>query len=49
MRCALLLPYDLPGSVRRFLDRIRPGVAIIVETEIWPTLYNELGGGASRS
>ena len=37
------LPYDLPGSVRRFLDRIRPRVAIIVETEIWPTLYHELG------
>jgi 3-deoxy-D-manno-octulosonic-acid transferase len=37
------LPYDLPGSVRRFLDRIRPAIAIIVETEIWPTLYHELG------
>ncbi len=38
------LPYDLPGSVRRFLDRVQPRVAIILETEIWPTLYNELGG-----
>jgi 3-deoxy-D-manno-octulosonic-acid transferase len=37
------LPYDLPGSVQRFLDRLRPGVAIILETEIWPTLYAELG------
>jgi 3-deoxy-D-manno-octulosonic-acid transferase len=37
------LPYDLPGAVRRFLDRVRPGVAIILETEIWPTLYHELG------
>jgi 3-deoxy-D-manno-octulosonic-acid transferase len=37
------LPYDLPGSVHRFLDRTRPGVAIIVETEIWPTLYHALG------
>jgi 3-deoxy-D-manno-octulosonic-acid transferase len=37
------LPYDLPGSVRRFLDRVAPGVAIILETEIWPTLYAELG------
>jgi 3-deoxy-D-manno-octulosonic-acid transferase len=37
------LPYDLPGPVRRFLDRIRPRVAIILETEIWPTLYHELG------
>jgi 3-deoxy-D-manno-octulosonic-acid transferase len=37
------LPYDLPGAVRRFLDRTRPDVAIILETEIWPTLYRELG------
>jgi 3-deoxy-D-manno-octulosonic-acid transferase len=37
------LPYDLPGSVGRFLKRIRPAVAIILETEIWPTLYHELG------
>jgi 3-deoxy-D-manno-octulosonic-acid transferase len=37
------LPYDLPGSVRRFLDRIAPQVSIILETEIWPTLYAELG------
>jgi len=37
------LPYDLPGAVRRFLDRTRPRVAIILETEIWPTLYHALG------
>lgn len=37
------LPYDLPGPVRRFLDRIRPKAAIILETEIWPTLYDALG------
>ena len=37
------LPYDLPGAVRRFLDRTRPRVAIILETEIWPTLYTSLG------
>ncbi len=33
------LPYDLPGAVRRFLDRTRPRLAIILETELWPTLY----------
>jgi 3-deoxy-D-manno-octulosonic-acid transferase len=33
------LPYDLPLSVRRFLDRVRPRIGIIVETEIWPNLY----------
>jgi 3-deoxy-D-manno-octulosonic-acid transferase len=37
------LPYDLPGAVNRFLDRIQPRVAIILETEIWPTLYDALG------
>jgi 3-deoxy-D-manno-octulosonic-acid transferase len=37
------LPYDLPGAVRRFLDRTRPRVALIMETEIWPTLYHALG------
>ena len=36
------LPYDLPGAVRRFLDRIAPRVAVIVETELWPTLYASL-------
>ncbi len=37
------LPYDVPGAVRRFLDRIQPQAAIILETEIWPTLYATLG------
>jgi 3-deoxy-D-manno-octulosonic-acid transferase len=32
------LPYDTPGSVRRFLERIRPGICIIMETELWPNL-----------
>lgn len=29
-------PYDLPGSVERFLDQIRPVGLIMMETEIWP-------------
>ncbi len=33
------LPYDLPFAVRRFMKRIRPRLALIVETEIWPNLY----------
>lgn len=32
------LPYDLPGAVGRFLDRFRPVLALIVETELWPNL-----------
>ncbi len=34
----LYLPYDLPGAVRRFLDRVRPELALIMETELWPNL-----------
>src|SRR5690606_18033683 len=35
------LPYDMPGAVRRFLDRVRPAVGIVMETEIWPNLFHE--------
>lgn len=30
------LPYDFPGSVRRFLEHYRPSVAVMIEREIWP-------------
>jgi 3-deoxy-D-manno-octulosonic-acid transferase len=33
------LPYDLPGAVNRFLDRVRPQQVIVMETEVWPNLY----------
>lgn len=29
-------PFDLPGLCGRFIDRVRPDVVVIVETEIWP-------------
>jgi 3-deoxy-D-manno-octulosonic-acid transferase len=29
-------PFDLPGIVRRFLDRVRPRWLLVMETEIWP-------------
>jgi len=29
-------PYDLPGSVERFLRRIQPRLLLIMETELWP-------------
>lgn len=32
------LPFDTPGSVRRFLQRVRPRALILVETELWPNL-----------
>ncbi len=35
------LPYDMPGAVARFLDCIRPRLAVIMETELWPNLFAE--------
>lgn len=37
------VPYDLPAAVRRFLDRVRPEVAVIAETEFWPNIFAECG------
>lgn len=36
------LPLDRPRPVRRFLDRTRPRVALILETELWPHLFAAL-------
>ncbi|MDH4874727.1 lipid IV(A) 3-deoxy-D-manno-octulosonic acid transferase [Pseudomonas sp. BN515] len=30
------LPYDLPWAAARFLDKVRPKLAVIMETELWP-------------
>ncbi len=30
------LPYDLPWAAARFLDRVRPRLSVIMETELWP-------------
>ncbi|WP_339469297.1 MULTISPECIES: lipid IV(A) 3-deoxy-D-manno-octulosonic acid transferase [unclassified Pseudomonas] len=30
------LPYDLPYAAKRFLDRVQPKLAVIMETELWP-------------
>jgi 3-deoxy-D-manno-octulosonic-acid transferase len=32
-------PYDLPGAVARFLERARPQQVVVMETELWPTLF----------
>lgn len=32
-------PYDLPWAVRRFLDRVRPSMVVVMETEIWPNFF----------
>ncbi|MDX1757534.1 MAG: lipid IV(A) 3-deoxy-D-manno-octulosonic acid transferase [Marinobacter sp.] len=31
-------PYDTPGSVRRFVERVRPRALVIMETELWPNM-----------
>ncbi|MFN6886037.1 glycosyltransferase N-terminal domain-containing protein, partial [Proteus mirabilis] len=36
------LPYDLPGSVNRFLTTVDPKLVIIMETELWPNLISQL-------
>jgi 3-deoxy-D-manno-octulosonic-acid transferase len=38
------LPFDLPGSVRRFINGSKPKVAIIIETELWPNLFHYCAG-----
>ena len=35
---ATFLPYDYPESVQSFLQRFRPRLGILMETEIWPNL-----------
>lgn len=35
----LYLPYDLSGAVNRFLKKIKPDLAVVMETEIWPNLF----------
>ena len=37
------IPFDLPGSVRRFFNRVQPRLAVIFETELWPNLYYQCG------
>ncbi len=34
-----MLPYDYPFAIKRFLHQIKPKLVIMVETEIWPNLY----------
>src|SRR5690606_22787489 len=35
------LPYDLPPFNRLFLERVRPRVLIVMETEVWPNLFRQ--------
>lgn len=35
-------PYDLPGSIERFLDKLRPVGLVMMETELWPNWLAEV-------
>lgn len=35
------LPYDLPWLQRRLIRRLRPRIAVIMETELWPNMVAE--------
>ena len=33
-------PYDTPGAVKRFVDRVNPRALVIMETELWPNMIS---------
>jgi 3-deoxy-D-manno-octulosonic-acid transferase len=35
------VPYDLPAVVHRFLKRVQPCAAMILETELWPNIFHQ--------
>jgi len=35
----IYLPYDIPGAIHRFLNKIVPKIAVVMETELWPNLF----------
>ncbi len=35
---AAFLPYDFPGAMQRLIERFRPRLAVLMETEIWPNM-----------
>ncbi|MBT8098504.1 MAG: lipid IV(A) 3-deoxy-D-manno-octulosonic acid transferase [Gammaproteobacteria bacterium] len=37
------IPFELPPAVNRFFASVRPELALIMETEIWPNLYRGCG------
>jgi len=37
------IPFETPNAVRNFFDAVKPALALIMETEIWPNLYHTCG------
>ncbi|HVY53976.1 MAG TPA: lipid IV(A) 3-deoxy-D-manno-octulosonic acid transferase, partial [Gammaproteobacteria bacterium] len=36
----LYVPYDIPCAINSFLIKVKPKIAVIIETELWPNLFN---------
>ena len=36
------VPYDLPDAVARYITRMRPQKVVVMETELWPSLFRAL-------
>ncbi|MGD2063129.1 MAG: 3-deoxy-D-manno-octulosonic acid transferase [Nitrospirota bacterium] len=39
----IYFPFDLPWMVRRVIASVRPRFVVVMETEIWPNFFRELG------
>ena len=37
------IPFETPNAVRNFFDAVKPALALVMETEIWPNLYHTCG------
>jgi 3-deoxy-D-manno-octulosonic-acid transferase len=40
IEATLLLPWDRVGAIDRWLERLRPALFVVVETELWPALFH---------
>lgn len=41
--CHSYIPFETPAAVDKFFDAVKPDLALIMETEIWPNLYHACG------
>jgi len=37
------IPFETPNAVTNFFNTVKPELALVMETEIWPNLYRECG------
>ncbi|MGH7907075.1 MAG: 3-deoxy-D-manno-octulosonic acid transferase [Candidatus Binataceae bacterium] len=43
-----LAPLDHPGAVRSFVERVRPDLVLVAETELWPNYFAETRRAGAR-